>query len=87
MAESLCLLPKSDEKDLDTFFTLFERVVKSSGWPDSHETLTLQCVFTGKAQGAFSALSAAESKQYAKVKAAVLKAYELIPEAYRQKLC
>ena len=41
-------------------------------------------MFTGKAQDAFSALSRADSKVYVKVKAAVLKAYELVPEAYWQ---
>ena len=45
----------------------------------------LQCVLTGKAQEAYSALSAVESKVYVPVKAAVLKAYELVPEAYRQR--
>lgn len=32
----------------------------------------------------FSALSSAESGAHAKVKAAVVKTYELVPEAYRQ---
>lgn len=45
----------------------------------------LQCVFTGKAQRVFSALGSVESGVYAKVKGAVLKAYELVPEAYRPK--
>uniref|UniRef100_A0A674MJC2 SCAN box domain-containing protein n=1 Tax=Takifugu rubripes TaxID=31033 RepID=A0A674MJC2_TAKRU len=48
-------------------------------------TLLLQCVLTGKAQEAFSALSMADSENYNSVKIAVLKAYELVPEAYRQK--
>ena len=33
----------------------------------------------------YSALNAAESNDYSKVKCAILKAYELVPEAYRQK--
>ncbi len=40
---------------------------------------------TGKAQEAYSALSMAESKVYVSVKAVVLKTYELVPEAYRQR--
>lgn len=55
------------------------------GWPDGDRTLMLQCVFTGKAQEAYSALSPGDSMDYAKVRAAVLKAYELVPEAYRQR--
>lgn len=73
------------EKDSHTFFTLFEHIAEIIGWPDSHKTLILQCVFTGRARRAFSALISAESSDYEKFKVAVLKAYELIPEAYRHK--
>ncbi len=46
----------------------------------------LQCVFTGKAQEVYSALSLEQSGEYGLcVKSAVLHAYELVPEAYRQK--
>lgn len=45
----------------------------------------LQCVLTGRAQEAFSALTTADSEKYLKVKLAVLKMYELVPEAYRKK--
>lgn len=45
----------------------------------------LQCVLTGKVQEVHSALTVAESKVYDTVKAAVLKVYELLPEAYRQR--
>lgn len=44
----------------------------------------LQCVHTCKAQEAYSALSPRDNKVYIKVKSAVLKAYELVPEAYWQ---
>ena len=43
----------------------------------------LQCVLTGRAQEVFSAMNAADSQKYARVKAAVLKSYELVPEAYK----
>lgn len=39
----------------------------------------------GKAQLAYTALSVEDCKEYDKVKAAVLRAYELVPEAYRLK--
>ncbi|KAK0151434.1 hypothetical protein N1851_007271 [Merluccius polli] len=38
----------------------------------------------GRAQEVFSAMNAADSQKYARVKAAVLKSYELVPEAYRR---
>ena len=83
---SLRLVPKFSEKDLDTFFMLFERFAKNRKWSDSEQTLLLQCVLTGKAQLILlSALSTADSENFQKVKNVVLKAYELVPEAYRQK--
>lgn len=85
VAGGLQLLPKFDEKDPDTFFALFEQIAGMRGWSDAHQTSMLQCVFTGKAQRAFSALSSVDSASYGKVKTAVLKAYELAPEAYRQR--
>ncbi|CAC5371238.1 unnamed protein product [Mytilus coruscus] len=45
----------------------------------------LQSVFEGKAAEIYSALSSDNSSDYDEVKKEVLKAYELVPEAYRQK--
>lgn len=44
----------------------------------------LPSVLVGKAQEAYSALSIEESGDYETVKNAILRAYELVPEAYRQ---
>ena len=85
VASNLRLLPRFNENEIETFFCLFERVADSRCWPDDERTLMLQCVFTGKAQEAYSALSSEECKDYKVVKSAVLKAYELVPEAYRQR--
>ncbi len=79
------LLPKFSETDVDTFFSLFERLADVNKWPENEQTLLLQCVLTGKVQKAYSLLSVHDSQKYLKVKDAVLKAYELVPEAYRQK--
>ncbi len=70
---------------METFFAMFDRVADVRGWPDEERTLMLPCVFTGKAQEAYSSMSVVDCKVYAKVKTAVLKAYELVAEAYRQK--
>lgn len=85
VASNLRLVPQFCERDPDMFFTLFEHVAESRGWSDSDRTLRLQCVLTGKAQEAYSALTVGESKIYVTVKAAVLRSYELAPEAYRQR--
>ncbi|XP_066962336.1 uncharacterized protein [Macrobrachium rosenbergii] len=45
----------------------------------------LQVVLVGKAQAAYSALSVEDSSNYELVKDVILKAYALVPEAYRQK--
>ena len=82
---NLRLLPKFSEKDPESFFALFERVADARNWPDSARTLMLQCVLTGRAQEAYSSLTDADSQKYSSVKSAVLKAYELVPEAYRQR--
>lgn len=52
-------------------------------WPRDVWPLLLQCVFTGKAQDAYAALSPEVSLDYDKVKVAVVRTYELVPEAYR----
>lgn len=40
---------------------------------------------TGKVQEAYSTLGAVDSQKYSTVKEAVLKVYELVPKAYRQR--
>ena len=85
LTASLRLVPEFNERDPDTFFTLFERVSEARQWPDGDRVLLLQCVLTGKAQEAYSAVCAQEGLTYEMVKSAVLKAYELVPEAYRQR--
>ena len=42
-------------------------------------------MFTGKAREIYSSLSIEQCQNYDAVRKAVLKAYELVPEAYRQK--
>ncbi|KAK0131567.1 hypothetical protein N1851_033742 [Merluccius polli] len=80
IASNLRLVPQFCERDPDIFFLLFERVAESRLWSDVERTLLLQCILTGKAQKA-----TVESKVYVSIRAAVLKAYELVPEAYRQR--
>ena len=54
-------------------------------WPREHRTLLLQSVVIGKAREIYTQLSLEQSSDYDKVKELILKAYELVPEAYRQK--
>ena len=54
------------------------------GWPETDRVVMLQSVFTGEAQEAYSTFSAVDCQTYSTVKNAVLRAYELVPDAYRQ---
>ena len=79
------LVPPFNEKEVDKYFQHFEKVASNLEWPTKSWPLLLQSVIKGKAQEAYSALSLEDSGKYEVVKAAILKAYELVPEAYRQK--
>ncbi|XP_034054293.1 uncharacterized protein LOC117534224 isoform X2 [Gymnodraco acuticeps] len=81
----LRLVPKFNERDPDIFFTLFEHIAEARNWSDSDRVLLLQCVLTGRAQEAYSAICGENALDYARVKSVVLKSYELVPEAYRQR--
>lgn len=84
IGSNLKLLPKFNDKEPGTFFFVFERLADARNWPDQDHTLMLQCVLTGKAQEAYAALTSEVCENDVKLKAAVLKAYVLVQEAYRQ---
>ena len=79
------LVPPFQEKEVDTYFLHFEKVAENLKWPKEHWTLLLQSVVIGKAREIYTQLSLEQSSDYDKVKEVILKAYELVPEAYRQK--
>ena len=79
------LVPKFEEANVDEYFAHFERTALNLGWPKECWSMLLQTVLTGKAQRAYATLPTEKSADYDLVKAAVLKSFELVPEAYRQK--
>ena len=83
--KNIRLVPKFEEKEVDKYFLHFEKIAESFKWPKESWTLLLQSVFVGKAREIYSSLSIEQCQNYDAVKKAVLKAYELVPEAYRQK--
>lgn len=85
LVQMIKLLPKFNDRDPDVFFSLFESLAEDRGWNDAERTLLLQSVLEGKAQEAFISLSSENRKNYMVVKVSVLKAYELVPEAYRRR--
>ncbi|KAJ8022797.1 hypothetical protein HOLleu_37791 [Holothuria leucospilota] len=78
-------VPKFQEDNVEKFFNHFEKLGKQLKWPRDKWSILIQSNFTGKAQEVYSALSIEDSMDYDKVKKAILQAYELVPEAYRQK--
>ena len=79
------LVPKFDEANVDEYFAHFERIALNLGWPRECWSMLLQTVLTGKAQRAYATLPTENCADYELVKAAVLKSFELVPEAYRQR--
>ncbi|KAJ8049037.1 Protein split ends [Holothuria leucospilota] len=78
-------VPKFQEDNVEKFFNHFEKLGEQLKWPCDKWSIHIQSNFTGKAQEVYSALSIEDSMDYDKVKKAILQAYELVPEAYRQK--
>ena len=84
-ARNIRLVPPFQEKEVDKYFAHFEKVADSLNWPKESWVLLLQSVLVGKAQEIYGSLSVEQSSNYEHVQEAILKAYELVPEAYRQK--
>lgn len=85
VSRNLPLVPIFRETEVDRYFSVFERIATSLGWPKTAWSLMLQCRLVGKAMEVYSTLSVEDTLQYDIVKVAILRAYELVPEAYRQK--
>ena len=79
------LVPQFQEKEVDKYFLHFEKVAENLNWPNEHWTLLLQSVLIGKAREIYIQLGVEQSHHYETVKELILKGYELVPEAYRQK--
>ena len=60
-------------------------MVRSLKWPEQEYILLLQSSLVGREREVYLALSIDDSTQYEVVKTAILRSYELVPEAYRQK--
>ena len=79
------LVPPFQEKEVDKYFLHFEKVAENLNWPKEHWTLLLQSVLMGRAREIYIQLGVEQSHHYETVKELILKGYELVPEAYRQK--
>ncbi|KAL0147199.1 hypothetical protein M9458_057494, partial [Cirrhinus mrigala] len=81
VSKHIALVPQFRETEVDSYFSAFERIAISLRWPKDVWSLLLQCKLFGKALEVCSALWLEESLKYETVKSAILRAYELVPEA------
>ena len=84
VSKRIKFVPPFQEKEVDKYFLRFENIATSFKWPRDVWMLLLHSVLVGKARVVYSAMLLEHNSQYDLVKKAVLKAYELVPEAYRQ---
>ncbi|CAI5669799.1 unnamed protein product [Oreochromis niloticus] len=84
-SKQIALVPPFRESEVDSYFNAFERIATTLKWPKDVWSLLLQCKLVGKAQEVCASLSIDDSLDYEIVKSTILRAYELVPEAYRQK--
>ena len=72
------LVPPFQEKEVDKYFLLFEKVAENLKWPKEHGALLLQSVVIGKAREIYTQLPLYQSSDSDTVKDLILKGYELV---------
>lgn len=79
-------VPKFVEgQDIDSYLHTYEKLAEVYEWPAETWATRLAALLSGKALEAYARMDKEESKNYNKVKRAILKRYELTSEAYRKK--
>ena len=80
------MFPKySEGEDIDLFLRTFEKLCNTYKVAEESKTARLASLLCGKALEAYSRLGVEESRDYNAVKNAILRRYNLTPEAYRLK--
>jgi hypothetical protein len=75
----------NEGEDIENYLTTFERVAQTYEWPVDTWVIKLIPHLTGKAQAAYAAMDITESKNYGRVKEAILKRFDITDETYRQR--
>ena len=75
----------TSEDDIEAYLTTFERLMKAHNVKKDRWTYKLTPHLTGKAQQAYVAMAQADAEDYEKVKAAILRRYDVTAESYRQR--
>ena len=79
-------MPPFRQADVDKYLLHFEKEVGNRKWPKEYWVMLLQSVLVGKARERYIQLDVEQASNYDNVKELILKGYELLPEAYHQKL-
>lgn len=74
-----------EDEDIEHYLTTFERLATASRWPPDAWALSLMPLLRGKARAAFVAMNSEDTRDYVKVKQAILRKFEIRPETYRQR--
>ncbi len=73
---------RMNDDDIEAYLTTFERLIKAYDVKKDHWTYRLTPHLTGEAQQAYVAMATADVDDYDKVKAAILKQYDVTEESY-----
>ena len=85
VATNIKSVPPFQDADVDKYFLHFKKVASNLNWPEDYWVMLLQSVLIGKAREIYTQLSEEQAASYDTVKDLILKGYEIVPEAYRQK--
>ena len=83
--ELIKLTKLTDEDDIESYLTMFERIMAVNEVSRERWCFQLAPNLTEKAQQAYAALPPEEAKVYATVKEAILRQYNIKEETYRQR--
>ena len=72
--------PYSEGEDIEHYLITFERIAHACQWPQGEWALHLAPLLTGRARSAYVAMDIDDTMDYAKVKCAVLKKFEISAE-------
>ena len=79
------MTPYTEDEDIEHYLTTYERIAFANQWPRECWALYLVPLLSGKARAAYVAMDILDTRDYAKVKQAILAKYEIDPEAYRHR--
>ena len=71
--------------DIEAYLTTFERMMAAYEIPEGRWSFKLAPMLTGKAQQAYAAMEPARTAEYAQIKTAILRRYDISEETYRQR--